>query len=377
MGMRVPSSLHEHFAALTAPRCPWAPKSRHLLLDILVIAVCAVISGAEGWEDIEAYGKAQADCCAARRDLPQGIPGHDTFRRVFSPLDSAELTQCVIAWTQALREASGGDIVSLDGTTLRHAFAQATATAAIHRVRAWASANRWVLGQLQVEEPSNAMSAIPTRLRLWASPGAVVTIEAMGCQQEIAPPLTEQGAEDVLALKANHPTLSAAGTLCLNDARDTGCPDIAHAYHATVDGAHGRMETRRYWITSEIAWLDAKAAWSNWHSVGMVAARRAVGDTVQVETRYVLTALPAQGVRFAQAVRQHWGIENSLQGVLDVSLEEDAWRIRQDKGAPTCAVLRHLALNLLRRAPHHTRGIKARRKRAGWDRDYLFQVLTG
>ena len=377
MGMRVPSSFHEHFAALTDPRCPCAPNSRHLLMDILVIAVCAVISGAEGWEDIEEYGKAQADWFADLLDLPHGIPGHDTFRRVLSQLDSEELTQCFIAWTQALSEASGGDIVSLDGKTLRHSFDQATATAAIHMVSAWASANRLVLGQLKVEEKSNEITAIPTLLRLLDITGAVVTIDAMGCQKEIAKTITEQGADYVLALKDNHPTLSAAVTRFLNDARDTGFTDIAHAYHETVDGDHGRIETRRYWITSEIEWLDAKASWSNLHSVGMVEARRELGDTVQVETRYFLTSLPAQGVRFAQAARQHWGIENSLHWVLDVSFDEDACRIRKDKGAQTFAVLRHIALNLLRREPHHKRGIKARRKRAGWDRDYLFQVLTG
>ena len=142
MGMRVPSSFHDHFAALTDPRCLFAPNNRHLLMDILVIAVCAVISGAEGWEDIEEYGKAQADWFAALLDLPHGIPGHDTFRRVLSQLDSEELTQCFIAWTNALSAASGGDIVSIDGQTLRHAFDQATSTAAIPMVRAWASANR-------------------------------------------------------------------------------------------------------------------------------------------------------------------------------------------------------------------------------------------
>ena len=377
MGRLSPASFQEHCATLTDPRCPHAPNSRPLLMDILVIAVCAVIGGAEGWEDIEEYGKAQADWFADLLDLPHGIPGHDTFRRVLSQLDSEELTQCFIAWTQALSEASGGDIVSLDGKTLRHSFDQATATAAIHMVSAWASANRLVLGQLKVEEKSNEITAIPTLLRLLDITGAVVTIDAMGCQKEIAKTITEQGADYVLALKDNHPTLSAAVTLFLNDARDTGFTDIAHAYHETVDGDHGRIETRRYWITAEIEWLGAKASWSNVHSVGMVEARREVGNTVQVETRYFLTSLPAQGVRFAQAVRQHWGIENSLHWVLDVSFDEDACRIRKDKGAQTFAVLRHIALNLLRREPHHKRGIKARRKRAGWDRDYLFQVLTG
>lgn len=287
------------------------------------------------------------------------------------------MPRCFIAWTNALSEASGGDIVSIDGNTLRHSFDRATSTAAIHMVRAWASANRLVLGQLKVAEKSNEITAIPRLLQRLDLKGAVVTIDAMGCQKESAKTITEQGADDVLALKDNHPTLSEAVTLLLNDARDTGFADIAHSYHETVDGDHGRIETRRYWITSEIAWLGAKASWSNLQSVGMVESRREIGDTVQIDTRYFLTSLPAQAVRFAHAVRQHGGVENSLHWVLDVSFQEDACRIRKEKGAQTFTVLRHIALNLLRREPHHKRGIKARRKRAGWDRDYLVQVLTG
>ena len=377
MGMLLPSAFQAHFATLTDPRCPTAPNSRHLLMDILIIAVCAVISGAEGWEDIEEYGKSQAEWFAAILDLPHGIPGHDPFRRVLSRVDPAELPQCFIAWTSALSEASGGDMVSIDGKTLRHSFDRATSTAAIHMVSAWASANRLVLGQLKVEEKSNEITAIPRLLQLLDLKGAVVTIDAMGCQKEIAKTITERGADYVLALKDNHPTLAEEVTLFLNDARDTGFADIAHAYHETVDGDHGRIETRRYWLTSEIAWLGAQASWANLQSVGMVESRREIGESVQIDTRYFLTSLPAQGVRFAQAVRQHWGIENSLHWVLDVSFDEDACRIRKDKGAQTFAVLRHIALNLLRREPHHKRGIKARRKRAGWDRDYLVQVLTG
>jgi predicted transposase YbfD/YdcC len=377
MSRLAPSSFYEHFATLTDPRCPYAPNSRHLLMDILVIAVCAVIEGAEGWEDIEEYGTSQAEWFADLLELPHGIPGHDTFRRVLSRLDPEELTQCFISWTQALSEASGGDIVSIDGKTLRHSFDQATATAAIHMVSAWASANRLVLGQLKVDAKSNEITAIPKLLRLLDLQGAVVTIDAMGCQKEIAQTITEQGADYVLALKDNPPTLSEAVTLFLNDARDTAFADIAHAYHETVDGDHGRIETRRYWITSEIAWLGATASWANLRSVGMVEARREIGEAVQIDTRYFLTSLPAHAVRFAQAVRQHWGMENALHWVLDVSFQEDACRIRKEKGAQTFAVLRHIALNLLRREPRHKRGIKARRKRAGWDRGYLIQVLTG
>jgi predicted transposase YbfD/YdcC len=377
MGLRVPSSLHEHFAVLTAPRCPHAPTSRPLLMDILIIAVCAVSSGAEGWEDSEEDGEANAAWLGDRLDLPHGIPGHDTFRRVLSQLAPEELPQGCIAWTQALSEASGGERVSSAGPTRRHACAQATATAAIPMVRAWASANRLVLGPRQGAAQSHAMPAMPTLLLLLARTGAVGTLDAMGCQKASAQTMTEPGADDVLALKDHPPTRSAAVPLFLHEARDTGLTDLAHADHATVAGDHGRLETRRAWITSAIASLDAKGSWSNWHSVGMGAARRAVGDTVQGETRYFLTALPAQGVRFAQAVRQPWGIETALPGVLAVSFEEDACRMRQDKGAPTFAVLRHMALHLLRREPPQKRGIKARRKRAGWDRDYLVQGLTG
>jgi predicted transposase YbfD/YdcC len=377
MGMRVPSSFHDSFAPLTDPRCPDAPKRQHLLMDILVLAVCAVIGGAAGWEDIEEYGKAQAAWFADLLDWPHGIPGHDTLRRVLSRLAPEELTQGFIAWTQALSEASGGEIISIDGKTLRHSFDQATATAAIHLVRAWASANRLVLGQLTVDEKSNDIPAISELLRLLDLKGAVVTIDALGWQKEIAKTITEQEADDVLALKDNHPTLSEAVTLFLTDARDPGCADIEHAYHETVDGDHGRIETRRYWITSDIEWCGAKASWANLQSIGMVEARREIGDTVQSDTRYFLTSLPAHAGRFAHAVRQHWGVENSLHWVLDGSFQEEACRIRKEKGAQTFAVLRHIALNLLRREPHHKRGIKARRKRAGWDREYLVQVLMG
>jgi predicted transposase YbfD/YdcC len=214
-------------------------------MDILVIAVCAVISGAEGWEDLEEYGKANAEWLGDLVDLPHGIPGHATFRRVLSRLAPEELTQCFLAWTNALSAASGGDIGSIDGKTRRHSFDQATSTAAIHMVSAWASANRLVWGQLKGEEKSNEMTALPALLRLLDVTGAVVTIDAMGCQKEIAKTITEQGADDVLALKANHPTLSEAVTLFLNEARATGFADIEHAYHATVDGDHGRIETRR------------------------------------------------------------------------------------------------------------------------------------
>ena len=377
MGMLPASSFQDYFATLTDPRCPDAPNNRHQLMDILLIAVCAVICGAEGWEDIEEYGTAHAKWFADILDLPHGIPGHDTFRRVLSRLDPEELTRCFIAWTEALSEASGGEIVAIDGKTLRHSFDRATGQAAIHMVSAWASANRLVLGQLKVEEKSNEITAIPRLLTMLDIAGAIVTIDAMGCQKEIAKVITEQEADYVLALKDNHPTLYEEVTQFFDEAKATAFAELTHEYHETVDGDHGRIETRRYWITADIESLGAKTSWAKLHSIGMVESCREVGEKVQSDTRYFLTSLPAQGVPFSQAVRQHWGIENTLHWVLDVSFHEDACRIRKDKGAQTFSVLRHIAVNLLRHERRHKRGIKARRKRAGWDQDYLLQVLAG
>jgi predicted transposase YbfD/YdcC len=377
MGMRVPSAFHAPFAVWTEPRCPCAPKSRHLLMDILVMAVCAVLSGAEGGEDIAEDGEATAEWLKARLALPQGLPGPAPCRRVVSPLAPAALPQGCIAWPQARSEAAGGDRVSIDGQTRRHSCAQAPATAAIHMGRAGASANRVGWGPRPVEEPSNAMPAMPQLLPLLDRKGAGGTMEARGCQQESAKTIPEQGAEDGLALKDHPPTLSEAVTLLLHEARDTGGADMAPASHDTVDGDHGRMATRRYWLTAAMAWLGAKGSGANVPSVGMVEARRAVGDTVQVEPRDGLTSLPAPAMRFAQAVRPHWGSEHALPWGREVSFAEAACRMRKDQGAQTVAVLRHRALHLLRREPPHTRGITARRKRAGWDRASLFQVLTG
>ena len=276
-----------------------------------------------------------------------------------------------------MRAASGGASVSIDGKTLRHSCDRATGPAAIHRVRALASANRLVWYPLKVEEQSNAITAMPKLLTMLDLAGAIVTMDAMGCQQEMAQVIPEQEADDGLARKENHPTLAEEVTQFFDEAKATAVAAITHESHATVDGDHGRSATRRYGITSAIESLGAKPSWAKWPSIGMVESCREVGEKVQSDTRYCLTSLPAQGGRFSQAVRQHWGIEPALHWVFDVSLHEDACRMRQDKGAQTFSVLRHIAVNLLRRERRHKRGIQARRKRAGWDQDYLLQVLAG
>ena len=214
-------------------------------------------------------------------------------------------------------------------------------------------------------------------LRMLELEGAIVTIDAMGCQKDIAKTIPEQGADYVLALKENHPTLQGEVQLLFEDIKAEQGDGITSARHTTVDADHGRLETRHYWITSDIECFGVKGSWANIASVGLVESHREVGEKVSIEQRLFLTSLPCDAVQFAQAVRQHWGVENALHWVLDVSFRADECRIRQGHGAQNMAVLRHMALNLLRREVGHKRGIKARRKRAGWDRDYLFQVLTG
>lgn len=372
---RVPAvPIREHFASLTDPRCA---NARHHLLDILVIAICAVLCGAEGWEDIEEYGQAQAEWFKQVLDMPHGMPSHDTFRRVLARLDPDEFTQCFLTWTQALSEHSEGEIVAIDGKTLRRSFDRAASKAAIHMVSAWANTNRLVLGQLKVDDKSNEITAIPQLLALLDLKGCIVTIDAMGCQKDIAHTITQQDADYVLALKENHPTLYEDVTLFMQDVKAHHLGQVAYQCEETVDADPGRLEIRTYWITSDIEWLGAKASWPNLHSIGMVESHREVGDHRAEETRYYLTSLPCDATQFAKAVREHWGVENSLHWVLDVSFREDDCRIRAEKGAQNFAVLRHIALNLLQQESSHKRGIKARRKRAGWDRQYLIKVLMG
>src|SRR5262245_20432841 len=244
-------------------------------------------------------------------------------------------------------------------------------------ISAWANANRLGLGQLKVDDKSNAITAIPQLLRMLELEGAIVTIDAMGCQKEIAQTMTEQGAEYVLALKDNHPTLHSEGQLFYDDIKADRLDHITSERHTTSDADPGRLETRHYWLTSAIECLGVKGSWAKIASGGLVESQRERGGEVAIAQRFFLTSLPCDAVRFAQAVRAHWGVEKALHWVLDVSFREDDGRVRQGNGAQNMAVLRHMALNLLRREAGHKRGIKARRKRAGWDRDYLFQVLAG
>ena len=371
------------FGSVSDPRI--ARTRRHALLDILFIALAAMLSGAEDYVAIADYGRIKQDWLKSLLELPHGIPSHDTFRRVFARLDPTQLQDSLIAWAEAMRaraQITGEDVVALDGKTLRHSFDTATNTAAIHIVSAWASRARLCLGQVKVNEKSNEINAVPALLKMLDVRGCLVTADAMNCQKATARQITEQGATFVLALKSNHPALYEAVGLFVEHAAEQKWAELITRTVTTNDKDHGRIEVRNYrliGLPEGIAWADIKRAWPGLESIGIAECSRQTGDNVSKETRYYLTAIPAapqnSARRFARAVRYHWGIENSLHWSLDVSFNEDDCRVRKDHGPENLAVLRHVSLNLLKRDHTTKAGIKTRRLKAGWSNDYLEQLL--
>jgi len=366
-------TLWSHFDTLEDPRLNNHNK-RHELKDILVLTILAVICGAESWVDIEAFGHAKADWLKRFLSLPHGIPSHDTLGRVFSLLNPKQLQTCFLAWTQSLVAISDGEIIALDGKTLRRSHDRSSERSAIHMVSAWAATQRVVLGQVKTDEKSNEITAIPALLEALSLRGCTVTIDAMGCQRDIARQIVAQDGDYVLALKGNQGTLRDDVQLYLE--QQLSQPQATLLYHETTDKDHGRIEVRRYWQTTTVDWLGQKPDWQGLHSIGLVEAERHVDGKVTLERRFYISSLPGDVVRFARAVRHHWGIENSLHWCLDMAFDEDQSRVRSGYAAENLAVIRHIALNMLRQETSVKVGLKAKRKKAGWDERYLTRILT-
>lgn len=373
-GQRV--SIIEHFGSLTDPRIDRT--KRHKLVDIIVIAICGSICGADTWVDIEFFGKCKEEWFRTFLELPNGIPSHDTFGDVFARLDPEEFQRSFMRWVQAIEEITGGQVIAVDGKTVCSSHDRAAGRKAIHMVNAWATSNGLALGQIKVNDKSNEITAIPELLRLLAISGCIVTIDAMGCQKEIAHQIVAGGADYVLAVKENQGDLYEDIEDLFAGAEAFAFEDIPHeTWQATTKG-HGRIEKRQCWTIADpasLSYIQDRAAWPNLASVVKIATRRSVGEETSVETRYFISSLKGDAQRMARAIRAHWGIENSLHWVLDIAFREDESRVRKDHGPQNLAILRQTALNLLKQETKLRASIHSKRLNAGWKEDYLLQVL--
>jgi predicted transposase YbfD/YdcC len=370
-------SIVEHFSVLEDPR---RYNRRHCLRDILVIAICAAIGGADGWSDVELFGKAKEKWLRGflSLELPHGIPSADTFRRVFAVLDAEVFQTCFVNWVQAVEEVTEGQVVAIDGKTLRRSHDRSLGQNAIHMVSAWASGSGLVLGQIKVDDKSNEIPAVPELLEMLKIEGCIVTLDALHCQTQTVEAILEKQAEYVLPVKENQPRLLEALQGLFDDANEMHWVECDS--FRTVSKGHGRIESRECWTTSDSEYLKYIATLADWQglqSIGMVEAVRRIGEQTTTTRRYFISSLKSDAESMLRAVRSHWSIENEVHWVLDITFREDDSRIRRGNGAENFAVLRHIALNLLKRENSAKRSLKAKRKKAAWDHDYLFMVLSG
>jgi predicted transposase YbfD/YdcC len=376
MEQPAPKTLVEHFSAIDDPRIDRT--KLHKLIDILVISICATICGAETWEDFQLFGLAKQDWFKTFLELPNGVPSHDTFRRVFARLDPQQFQQAFLDWVRGVTKLTKGEVIAIDGKQLRRSQDRAAGKSAIAIVSAWAQENRLVLGQVRVDEKSNEITAIPELLRVLEISGCIVTLDAMGCQTEIAKAICDKQADYVLAVKGNQSNLLEDLREYFDWALADKFQQTRYTKNQTVDGDHGRIEVRRCYATDDCEWLRRKAEWKGLRSIVMVESERSLkGEEASVERRYYISSLSADAKELNRVIRSHWSIENSLHWVLDIAFREDDSRIRKEHGAENMTTLRHIALNLLKQDKSIKVGIKSKRKNAGWSEPYLLKVLNG
>ena len=342
----------------------------------MVIAVCGAICGADNWVHIAEFGRSQYAWLKTVLALPNGIPSHDTFGRVFARISPEHFQACFSAWVQSLLPKLDEEIVPIDGKTLRHSYDRTSGKAAVHMVNAWAVKNRLVLGQFPCESGLDEITIIPQLLRVLALKGCIVTVDAIGCHKSVAEQIIDQQGDYVLAVKANQPKLLNHLRQVFDRAKPQLHQDLSVDTFETHDENHGRIETRRYWTTDQV---DDFADWTAWKGLalfGMVEAQRQVGDQVSVQRRYYISSLANDAQRFGQAVRRHWSIENSLHWVLDVVFREDDSRVRTGHAPENMALLRQIAVSLLQQEKTANVGVQTKRLKAGWDNTYLANVLA-
>lgn len=377
MSEGITGNLRAHFQGIEDKRR--GAGKRHKLIDILTIAICGIICGADDWSGIEAYGEAKVEWLKGFLELPHGIPSHDTFGRVFSWLDPGAFESSFLGWVQEVMEISKGQVIAVDGKTVRRSHDHVNGKEAIHIVSAWAEKNRLVLGQVKVDEKSNEITAIPDLLRVLDITGCIVTTDAMGCQQEIAATVIEKGGDYILALKENQGQLYEDANELFAGAAEVNFFDVEHTHAKTTNKNHGRIEVRECWAITDPDFTHYLRGFENWKGLRClikVSSQRQTSDGTSQEDRYFISSLKTPAKQMLQAVRGHWSIENGLHWVLDIAFREDESRVRKDHAPENLAILRHIALNLLKQDLSKKLGIKNKRLAAAWNNDYLVHLFT-
>jgi len=369
--------LGQYLVAVEDPRC--SGKVEHRLVEVLVIAVCAVIACTESWDDIALYGRSKLAWLRTFLDLPNGIPSHDTFRRVFMLIDPDAFEAGFTAWVGSLADRFEREVVAIDGKTVRRSFDHGREQSALHVVSAWASEQGLVLGQRCVDGKSNEITAVPELLDQLALENSIVTLDAMGCQTAIAEKILARGGDYLLTLKGNHP-LAHAAVVEHFDQRCFRRGATSRADCDAFDGTHGRLVRRRVFASTDAAALEALSGWPGLRTVLAVESIRSVNSAptkVESEIRYFLSSCPDSPAVLGRAVRSHWAIENTLHWVLDVTFREDDSRVRDRTAARNLALLRKIALNIVGRDKTTKASVRARRKKAAWNDAYMLKLLAG
>jgi predicted transposase YbfD/YdcC len=362
----------EYFKDLPDPR--QSGKVIYLLDEVLLLCLLAVLGGAESFVDIARFGEKKIGLLRRFRPFRDGTPSHDHLGDIFATLDAEAFQRCFVAWVAALTGAPA-DVIAIDGKTLRRSYQKKGAKAPIHMVSAFAARQRLVLGQVKVAEKSNEIVAIPKLLDMMAIEGAIVTIDAMGCQREIAAKILDKKADYVLALKGNQGTLCEDVAIFAEEQKANGFKDTEISRHETVDGDHGRIETRTYTAIHDVTWLQERHDWPGLRGVVMVESTRETGDKIERETRFYITSLVWLAIQLGPVIRDHWAVENSLHWVMDMVFRDDECRVRTDHAPANFTTLKHMAYNLIRKAPGKD-SLRLKRKVAAWDDDFLASLIA-